>query len=406
MGFLSTKEVIEYSVTDLIGQYAGQTRPKTRRKLQRGLGHVLIINEANQLLNGSFTTEAVDELLQFLTNPDNTGKIVIILSGSVDGMNKLMARTSTLSSHFPEEIAFEGTLPDDCIKILVRELEGLEIIIPANFLTDTSTEDYRKIKDLFHSWSLLPGWNNVRDVQNLAKKIGIRYISMPDQFDLKQELQVHHVTECLDEAIAQRRRRPPTSGSRRSSPRSPDPDQEVPTQDMEASESRPEILTATHTESAAAIKTDVDEKDEKALVQSKEATTQHTDSPEVDEEPRPASKEEREDGVSDEDWERLDKDKDEASYRRWLQEKHVPALESQLKAAEKMKNETRIKKLQDQLTKAQEKVSEEEKIQKTLQAMSPCVAGYTWIRQEGGYRCRGGSHFVSDEELSGQVTQV
>lgn len=400
MGFLSTKDVIEYSMIDFVAQYIGQTRPKTRKSLQQGLGGVLIIKNADQFIQGSyrnsFTTEALEELLQFLANPDNTGKMVFILSGLVDEMNKLMVQVPKLASHFPEEIIFEGIPPDDGIRILVHELKGLGISIAANFLTDTSTKDYREIKDLLYSLSLLPGWNNARDIQNLAKKIGTRYLQyIPiDQSEFRQELQAHHVTECLDEAIAQRKRRPLTSVSSGPSPCSPTPDQKVLPQDTAASES------------ATAINIYINEKEQKAQNSSKEAETPRTDSPETGKEPHPALNEDhvtREDGVSDSVWERLNKDKDEASYQRHLQEKHVPALKRQLKDAELMKNEVRIETLQKRLTQVQEKILKEEKIQKTLRAMSPCVKGYTWIRQEGGYRCKGGFHFVSDKELPGLV---
>lgn len=42
---------------------------------------------------------------------------------------------------------------------------------------------------------------------------------------------------------------------------------------------------------------------------------------------------------------------------------------------------------------------EEERAQKRLRQMGLCVAGYQWIRQSTGYRCAGGSHFVSHDQL-------
>jgi len=37
-----------------------------------------------------------------------------------------------------------------------------------------------------------------------------------------------------------------------------------------------------------------------------------------------------------------------------------------------------------------------------LQRIGNCPAGYHWHREAGGYRCDGGHHFVSDEELARQ----
>lgn len=42
---------------------------------------------------------------------------------------------------------------------------------------------------------------------------------------------------------------------------------------------------------------------------------------------------------------------------------------------------------------------EEEKKQQKLRQMAVCVQGYQWIKQAGGYRCAGGSHFVSESQL-------
>jgi hypothetical protein len=61
MGFLSTPEVLECSATDLVGNYVGQTGPKTQKLLEKGLGKVLFIDEAYRLAEGGFATEAMDE---------------------------------------------------------------------------------------------------------------------------------------------------------------------------------------------------------------------------------------------------------------------------------------------------------------------------------------------------------
>jgi len=42
---------------------------------------------------------------------------------------------------------------------------------------------------------------------------------------------------------------------------------------------------------------------------------------------------------------------------------------------------------------------EEAKVQQKLRQMGVCVAGFQWIKQSGGYRCAGGSHFISDAQL-------
>lgn len=41
----------------------------------------------------------------------------------------------------------------------------------------------------------------------------------------------------------------------------------------------------------------------------------------------------------------------------------------------------------------------EAEVQSKLREMGVCVAGFRWIKQSGGYRCAGGSHFISNSQL-------
>ena len=42
---------------------------------------------------------------------------------------------------------------------------------------------------------------------------------------------------------------------------------------------------------------------------------------------------------------------------------------------------------------------EEARVQHKLREMGVCVAGFRWIKQSSGYRCAGGSHFISNAAL-------
>ncbi len=79
MGFLSSVEVIESSASELIGQFVGQTGPKTRAVLEKALGKVLLIDESYRLSGSSFGNEALDELVDLLTKPKFVGKLLLFL---------------------------------------------------------------------------------------------------------------------------------------------------------------------------------------------------------------------------------------------------------------------------------------------------------------------------------------
>jgi hypothetical protein len=65
-----------------------------------------------------------------------------------------------------------------------------------------------------------------------------------------------------------------------------------------------------------------------------------------------------------------------------------------------------VREAEEKLRKAREeeerKRKEEAKAQQKLRQMGVCPAGFHWITQSAGYRCAGGSHFVSNAALEMQ----
>jgi hypothetical protein len=56
--------------------------------------------------------------------------------------------------------------------------------------------------------------------------------------------------------------------------------------------------------------------------------------------------------------------------------------------------------LEAKAKRAKEEKRKEAETQKKLRDIGICVAGFRWIKQQGGYRCAGGFHFVSDASLA------
>ncbi|GLB05448.1 hypothetical protein AtubIFM57258_000734 [Aspergillus tubingensis] len=124
MGFLSTSEVIDCSATDLIGEYVGQTGPKVINLLERALGKVLFIDGAYRLAGkstgncSSFANEAVGELVDCMTKPRYSRKLVIVLAGYSDDMDRLLHMNTGLRSRFPTDIVFPSMSPAHCLEYL------------------------------------------------------------------------------------------------------------------------------------------------------------------------------------------------------------------------------------------------------------------------------------------------
>lgn len=75
-------KVTEVLPNDLMGEYVGWTRRKTRAILDKAKGGILFIDEAYQIASakdngGTYMQEALIELLKYMENPDN----IVIFAG-------------------------------------------------------------------------------------------------------------------------------------------------------------------------------------------------------------------------------------------------------------------------------------------------------------------------------------
>ena len=135
--------------------------------LERALGKVLFVDEAYRLGEGRFASEAIDELVDVITKPKFFGKVVVILAGYDNDMNRLMAANPGLSSRFSEEIIFRDMTPDHCLRLLDRRLKEKEIGVTA--LREKLSAPYREMAGMLKELSCLSFWGNARDLQTLAQ---------------------------------------------------------------------------------------------------------------------------------------------------------------------------------------------------------------------------------------------
>ena len=120
---LPTANLVEVGRTDLVGQFVGQTAPKTTSVVQRALGGILFIDEAYTLAKGGqndFGQEAIDTLLKLLL--DYKGKFICIVAGYSKEMDDFIHSNSGLPSRFEKKIEFEDYGPDDLYEIFKRKL--------------------------------------------------------------------------------------------------------------------------------------------------------------------------------------------------------------------------------------------------------------------------------------------
>ena len=88
--------------------------------------------------------------------------------------------------------------------------------------------------------------------------------------------------------------------------------------------------------------------------------------------------------------------------RKQLEDEEREEAERKLREAEEMRRreaEREMLEREMENRKRQEELERTERIREKLRQMMPCPAGFNWFKIGGGWRCGGGSHFVSDKQL-------
>ncbi|KAJ7650276.1 P-loop containing nucleoside triphosphate hydrolase protein [Roridomyces roridus] len=420
MGLLSTKQVHECSASDLVGQYIGHTGPKTKQLFEKALGQVLFIDEAYRLGEGRFAQEAIDELVGILTHPTFQGKVLVVLAGYDQDMNSLMAVNTGLSSRFPEEIIFKHMDPDACLEVLKEALGKQTIVL--NELADKNSAAYMEMWELIEKLSKLPSWGNARDMQTLAKQMATVVLTgVANSFmktlwrNAQLTLSAKDAIKCMQTMLDERRSRAGNVKSRMSSTsgnwmppaaHSSPPPTRAPSMSTSASTQQPSSSQNAPTSQNTPT--------------SQNAPSSTPPPPTMSE--VPSSSVQRDNGVSDEIWRQLEIDKEAARNALKLEQEEIERKKRELEEAKKQEearkqevqreaerakaNLLAIKRkiLEQELARKQREAEErrqrEAAAQRALQRMGVCVQGFQWIKQAGGYRCAGGAHYITDEQLN------
>lgn len=419
MGILGSSEYVECSASDLIGQYVGQTGPKTQAKLTEALGRVLFVDEAYRFCDGQFGKEAVNELVDCLTKQKYIGKIVVILAGYTHQIDELLQINPGLSSRFPEEVVFENMDPEKCVELLEAELKKNDIKVVPPLNTVSQLVERQKMVNIFTEISRLPSWGNGRDVKNIAKDIcsDIFAGNMSNELIVTFTGILGHLGKMLKSQIARNE-----CGENSVWPNNPDSSVLRPVQDFP----KAPIPASFVTSKIEKTESNLPSENELGVEENSEGI---------------ADSAQRDPGVSDEVWKQLQRNiiaekslkqaedqfisaqmhdyevqKEAEAARlkeihlleeekRLADERRRKVIEEQLRE-EKRRMEAILKaksEAEERLRKAREAAEkrrqEELAIQKKIRDMGICPAGFRWIKEGGGYRCAGGSHSLSNSQL-------
>ncbi|WP_030375134.1 AAA family ATPase [Streptomyces rimosus] len=121
LDLLGGDHLVEAQRADLVGEFLGQTAVKANELIDSALGGVLFVDEAYSLSNSAYTKGDAygDEALQVLLKraEDNRDRLVVILAGYPEGMDRLLAANPGLSSRFTSRVDFPSYRPSELTAI-------------------------------------------------------------------------------------------------------------------------------------------------------------------------------------------------------------------------------------------------------------------------------------------------
>ena len=163
-GIISSKNFVETSRSDLVGQYIGQTAVKTREVLESALGGVLFIDEAYTLYAGKgnpndYGIEAINEILKFME--DHRQDIVLIFAGYTHSMEQFLKSNEGLKSRIPNTFVFEDYTQEELTRIGLDDLHEQKYEVDEKAYTDLVQKKYSETDDN----------SNGRWVRNLNEKL-------------------------------------------------------------------------------------------------------------------------------------------------------------------------------------------------------------------------------------------
>ena len=169
LGYLEQGQVVHAMRDDLVGEYVGQTAPKTRRILDRAMGGVLFIDEASALYqpdnSRDFGLESIEILLQVMENQRD--KFIVILAGYSDRMDVFFQSNPGMRSRVAHHLDFADYDLEELVAIGRLMLERASYYLSER--GETAFREYllRRMHE--------PLFANARSVRNELERARLRH---------------------------------------------------------------------------------------------------------------------------------------------------------------------------------------------------------------------------------------
>lgn len=168
LGYIKENKLIEVSSKDLVGQYVGQTAPKTMDVINKSLNGVLFIDEAYSLAvkgENSYNAEAIATLIQAMENYRD--KLVVIFAGYTKEMQDFLDSNSGIVSRIGYTLEFDDYTTEELIKIFMG------FATKNGFVVDDEAIKY--LEEVINENRSMKNFGNARFVRNIYEKTVIKH---------------------------------------------------------------------------------------------------------------------------------------------------------------------------------------------------------------------------------------
>lgn len=162
---LDKGHLVEVDRSKLVGEYVGQTAPKTNKVIDEALDGVLFIDEAYSLVGGEndYGSEAIATLLKRME--DNRDRLVVILAGYTNEIREFIDSNPGLQSRFNRYIHFEDYSAEDLMEIFMRNIRKSSYNIKGDAYVQLQINIQKAVSQKDKKFG------NARYVRNLFEKI-------------------------------------------------------------------------------------------------------------------------------------------------------------------------------------------------------------------------------------------
>jgi probable Rubsico expression protein CbbX len=169
LGYLEKGHLVHAMRDDLVGQYIGQTAPRTKQVLDRAMGGVLFIDEAYSLYRAEdskdYGQECTDILMQVMENERD--RLVVILAGYKDRMDHFFECNPGMSSRIAHHLDFAEYQVNELLAIGRLMLKESSYYMSAE--AETAFRDYMGLQ------MNQPRFANARSVRNELEGARLRH---------------------------------------------------------------------------------------------------------------------------------------------------------------------------------------------------------------------------------------